>query len=103
MKIPKKIRINGFDWSVEENEKVAIEGNIFGSAHYVKQRIFLDPDESRQKKEQCLLHEVLHVVFWQSGLKTRFEKVQGVTEEEIVQALSFGIYQVLRDNKMLKD
>jgi hypothetical protein len=102
MKIPKQVKIGGFLWTIEENDKVSIEGNVFGSTHCVKQRIFLDPNETQQKKEQCLLHEIMHAIFWQTGLNERIKKPEHLTEEELIQALSFGVYQVLKDNNLLK-
>ena len=102
MKIPKKIKINGFDWEIQEDANVAMEGSVFGSTHYKNQKIFLDPNTTQQKKEQCLIHEAMHAVVWQTGLNERFRNPEKLTEEEIVQALSFGMYQVLKDNGFLK-
>ncbi|MCK6462847.1 MAG: hypothetical protein L6Q29_03470 [Candidatus Pacebacteria bacterium] len=103
MKIPKKVRINGFDWQVNFDANVAYAGDAFGSTHYHKQQIFLDPSETQQKKEQCLIHEAMHAIFWQTGLWERLKNIQGIKEEEIIQALSFGVYQFLRENKFLRD
>lgn len=102
MEIPQTVKIGGFVWSVEENEKVAAEGNVYGSTHHTKQRIFLEPNETPQKKEQTLLHEILHAIWHQTGLGKRFIGDQSKIEEEIVHALSMSLYQVLKDNNMLK-
>lgn len=99
MKIPKEIKIGGFIWTVDYNEAVSNEGNAFGSTHYRKQRIFLDKNETQQKKEQCLLHEIMHALLWQSGSSKRFKDAD--CEEGVVQALSNGFYQVLKDNKFI--
>lgn len=101
MKIPKKLRIGGFVWTVEESEKVAAEGNVYGSTHHTKQRFFLEPNENLQKKEQVLLHEVLHAIWHQTGLGKRYASdAEKKMEEEIVHALSMGLYQVIKDNKL---
>lgn len=102
MKIPKKLKIGGFIWTVEENEKVSQEAKNLGSTHYRKQRIFIDPFVSSQKKEHGLIHESLHVIFWQSGLRERMKNIKEITEEEIIQTLSMGLYQVLKDNRLMK-
>ena len=102
MKIPKTLKIGGFIWTVEESEKIANEGNVFGSTHSRKQRIFLEPNESRQKKEHTLIHEIMHALWWQAGLNSRYKKDENKFEEEIVDALSNGLYQVLKDNNFLK-
>jgi hypothetical protein len=99
MTLPKTLKINGFDWKVEESKSVAMEGNAFGSTHFREQVIYLDPSITDQKKKQCLLHEIMHAVSWQSGLDKRINDDK--LEEEIVTSLSFGLYQVLSDNGML--
>lgn len=101
MKIPNKIKIGGFIWSIEQSEKVANEGNAFGSTHMRKQRIFIEPSENQQKKEHTLIHEIMHAIWWQSGLIERFKETKNA-EEEVIQAMAHGMYQVLKDNNLLK-
>lgn len=100
MKVPNKIRIGAFDWTIEESEKIANEGGVFGSTHHRKQRIFLEPNETEQKKDHTLLHEIMHALWWQAGLHERYTKDQKVIEEEIISCLSNGLYQVIKDNKL---
>lgn len=103
MTIPATIKIGGFQWTVEENDKVANEGGVYGSTHHTKQRIFLEPNETQQKKEQTFLHEVMHAIWDNSGLSKRYKRDKdGDIEEEIMHALSNGLYQVLKDNDLLK-
>jgi Zn-dependent peptidase ImmA (M78 family) len=102
MKIPKKLKIGGFIWTVEETDKTTNESSSFGSCHYKKQRIFIDKTENQQKKEHTLIHETMHAVIWQSGLNERLNKATGITEEELVTAISMGIYDVLKNNNLLK-
>jgi hypothetical protein len=99
VKLPTTLKINGFDWKVVESDAVAKEGSVYGSCHYSTQTIYLDPASTDQKKKQCLLHEVMHAVAWQTGLSKRLKDDK--LEEEIVTALSFGMYQVLADNGLL--
>lgn len=70
MIIPNKLKILGFDWSVEINKDVAYQGNVFGSTHHSSQKIFLEPEDrsTKQKQEQVFLHEVMHAVWWSLGL-----------------------------------
>lgn len=99
MKIPKTIKVGGFDWKVSFNDEVTAEGNCFGSTHHRTQKIYLENKEtcSQDKVDQTLLHEILHAVWWQQGL-TESEARQ--YEEFIVSSLSMGLYQVLKDNKL---
>ena len=100
-KIPKRLKIGGFIWAVKRDNGIAIEGNCYGSTHYKTQTIFVEPEPpcTQQKSEQCLIHEILHAVFWQTGLNDR---VEHKLEEEIVTALAHGLYQVLIDNRWEK-
>lgn len=102
MKIPNKIKVLGFDWIVDENQNVANEGGVFGSTHHRKQIIFIDPSETQQKKEHTLIHEILHTIWWQTGLTERFKKIENL-EEEVVQTLAHGLYHVLKDNNLLNE
>ena len=100
MKIPNKLKIGGFIWKVKKDADIAYEGNCYGSTHHRSQKIFLDPANTPQKMEQSFLHEVLHVIWDYSGLiKRPYPKEQ---EEEVIDTLSKGLYQVLKDNKLLK-
>lgn len=102
--IPSSLRIGGFDWLIEENAEVTNEGNAFGTTHHGKQRMFIDPSETQQKKKHTLVHEIMHAIWWQSGLGVRYgEKNHPKLEEEVVAALSMGMYQVLRDNPQLNE
>lgn len=101
MQLPNTLKIGGFDWTVEKNFNVAYEGSAFGSTHTNSQKIFIDPSTTDQKNAQTLLHEVIHAVVWQSGLGRRLERLNDAKiEEEIVQSISMGLYQVLKDNKL---
>lgn len=101
MIIPKKLKIIGFEWQVKENQELADEGACFGSTHTQTQTIYLEPKAPLQKKEQVLLHEILHALWWQQGLFQRYKDTKQI-EEEIVTTLSQGLYQVLKDNNLLK-
>lgn len=100
MQIPPVIRILGFDWDIKEDKHVAHEGGIFGSTHTFSQTIFLDPAAPQQKKEQTLLHEMMHAIWWQTGLNKRYTKEKEIIEEEIIGALAQGLYQILKDNDL---
>lgn len=101
MKIPKTLKIGGFMWKIHQNQHVSNEGNSFGSTHTRHQNIFIEPSETQQKKEHTLLHEVMHALWWQTGLSSRYKEDKKI-EEEVIDAISSGLYQVLKDNKMLK-
>lgn len=101
MIIPKKLKIIGFEWQVKESQEIADEGACFGSTHTQTQTIYLEKKAPIQKKEQVLLHEILHALWWQQGLGIRFKDEKKI-EEEVITTLSQGLYQVLKDNNLLK-
>lgn len=92
-----KLKIGGFEWVVEENEEVAGTNDIFGLNYPKEQKIYLKPGLTKQLKEETLIHEVLHAIFWQTGLDAEFDDNQ---EEKIVSTLAHGLYQVFKDNKI---
>lgn len=100
MIIPEKLKIGGFEWSVQSHEDVSRESDTFGSTHTATQKIFIEPNIPQQKKEQTLLHEILHAVWWQNGIERTTEDKK--LEERVVHSLSMGLYQVLKDNDFLK-
>ena len=100
MNIPKKLKIGGMMWEVEQSNDTTNEGNCFGSTHPLTQKFFLDPKIKQQKKEQTLIHEILHAIWWTNGMRSR--KELNDHEEYIIDSLSQGLYQVLKDNGLLK-
>lgn len=100
MKLPRTFKVLGFDWKISENADVAFEGNVYGTTHHQTQQVFIEPKLSLQKQEQTILHELMHAIWWQSGLGKRYDKEQTKIEEEVVHTLSMGLYQVLKDNNL---
>lgn len=100
MKIPKKLHINGFDWDIIWSQDIADEGSCYGSAHLSKQKMFLSPSGTKQKIEETFIHEILHAVWWQQCINNMID--DDTAEEKIINALAFGLYQVLKDNNLLK-
>jgi hypothetical protein len=105
MKIPKKIKIAGFVWTLEQSTEhkrdVTREGLCYGSTHHSTQKFFIDPDITRQKTEHTFLHEVLHAIWFHYGL-SKNKSFTPDMEELVVDSLSNGLYQVLNDNHLLK-
>lgn len=98
MELPKELKIGGFQWTVEEQKDIANESSVFGSTHTQSQKIFIEPGLNIQKRDQTLLHEVMHAIWWQSGLERIFDDRK--MEEKVVHAMAMGLYQVLKDNKL---
>lgn len=94
MKIPESIRIGGVEYEIQHKELVRIENNIcYGSIDYSESVINLSDGDGGGHQHQCvtLWHEILHGIFNHACMKVE-------NEEEIVEVLAKGIYQVLQDN-----
>lgn len=94
MNIPKSVRIGGVEYAIEEVEIARLGPNLcYGTIDYTGSTIELSTmdDASHQHKCITLWHEILHGLFEHAC-------VHPEDEEEIVDVLGKGIYQVLQDN-----
>lgn len=101
MNIPKELKIGAFIWTIQDSKDLAYEGQCYGSTHGYTQKIFLDPGQTDEKKRQTVIHEAMHAIWWQTGLGVRYKNTKDL-EEEVISAISMGLYQVLKDNDLLK-
>ena len=95
MKIPNKIKIGGHEYSVKIT-KVTDEAkgaSNWGRSYHATQKIFIDKELSRTKQEETFVHEIVHCIesFMESNSK-----------ENHVTRFSNGLYQVLKENNLLK-
>jgi hypothetical protein len=102
MKIPKKLKVGGLIYEVKESEEVTYEGAVWGSTHFSNQKIFLEPNEKQQKKEEAFLHEIIHICLFYCGLSKRLKRLDENLEEDLVIAISNQLYQILKDNNLLR-
>ena len=94
LKIPSEVRIAGVDYLVTIREGLNDGKNILrGQIIYDKSLIELNPTQGHQVMSQTLIHEILHGVFYHYGIEMEEKK-----EEEVVERLTHGLYQVLQDN-----
>ncbi len=100
MKIPSTIKIAGMLWKVKMSKPVTDQGHCFGSTHLQTEEIYLDPSTSQQRQEETFLHEVMHVAYYNTSLHERLKDQK--IEEEVVAALATAMFQVLKDNNLLK-
>ena len=91
---PTRIRIQGIDYRVEYvKHKTDVdrqhEQALLGEINYNDGVIRLAYRPLESAMEQTLLHEVIHGVAYYLGLSL---------DEDVVDRLSVGLYQVMRDN-----
>ena len=98
IKIPKKLKIGAFNYTIEMSNNLHIKNGLqgvhYGSQCLIKLQIGGKDGYNRQKVELNFFHEVLHAIdatYNDSGL-----------DEKTVDGLANGLYQVFKDNNLLK-
>ena len=92
IKIPDKLKIGGFDYTIEQNTTFKQEG-LAGEACHDELKIKLDVNSVGQFKDMSFIHELFHCIdcyYNNNSLK-----------EEVIARLSNGLYQVLKDNNFI--
>ncbi len=97
MKIPTKVKIGAHEYSVRFEDVDGDSDARFGHAYPRKLQIYIDERAAKSQQEETFFHEVLHAIV---------DQVKCISddkdEERIVQALGHGIYQMLKENNLLK-
>jgi len=99
VKIPETVKIGGHVYKVIRNYKFKERTDRRGQIDYGLKEIRLQEEDIsgkyvRSEVEQTFIHELLHAV-------ENIYNSQNLNEE-IIERLSQGLYQVLKDNKMLR-
>lgn len=101
--IPNRVQVNGFDVFIRPMagmEETALEAGGL----YQWGDILLSFSSNPQRLAMCLVHEVLHACFDHSGLRYRFNNVNGHdAEEEIVSQLGFTLCQLIATQQEFVD
>lgn len=92
MKIPKKINVLGLAYNISEQEDVS-SGTALGLCQFAKQQIILEKKQCQEQKEATLIHEILEAINNQLELEL---------PHKTICSLETGIYQVLKENKLLR-
>jgi len=101
MKIPSKVKVGGFIYKVIPNYKFKeIFDNLAqGDPNSLEIRIkYFDSGGEKlnqQKIEEMFLHEIVHCI----NEVYNSNKI----DEDTITRLTMGLYQVLKDNKLLKE
>lgn len=90
------IRIGGIDYEVEEVPNLCTEDGakrLNGDIFHDRCQIRVDQNLSPQIKSVTVWHEIIHGILTQAGARKQ--------DETQIEALAYGIVQVLRDNPQL--
>lgn len=97
MKIPDKIKIGAHIYDISFRDDM--DDSNFGVCRPSKLKIFVDSTVAQSQQEETLIHEIFHAVFAAVGMS---KPLNPEDEERDVQALAHMIYQVLKENDMIK-
>ena len=98
MSLPKKIKVGAMRFEVRLASELADDGK-YGATNVWGQSILLQPGQAADFERDTLLHEVLHAIVAESGLRAWFTDQD--KEEELIRVLAPALLEVLRENKSL--
>lgn len=95
IRIPETVKIGNLVYKVSYEDDEAFEK--CGQSSLVKQYIRLNQIMSPELQFETLLHEVIHQILGQKSFKDENRN------EPLIDTLSAGLYQLLKDNPFLKE
>lgn len=94
MRIPSKIKIGAHEVMVKKRKM----DELYGEFDKDSLTITIDNTKPITIQEETFIHEIIHAINWLAGIEIKDEE----KEEKNVQALGHLLYQVLKDNNLLK-
>ena len=91
------IRIGPFDFKVVQDNCLNSTDRI-AEIDYVHLELHILETAAPAKKEESLLHEIIHGVLWYTGLSGPSDELPARDTEAFVRPFSVGLRQVIRDN-----
>lgn len=97
MKIPSSVKVGWRNYSIEfGEERRNIKGEpISGEIDVLNHIIYIDKNIYDKEKVLTFLHEVVHGIFYSQG------HLKWSDNEELVSAISEGLFQLMNDNPKL--
>ena len=90
--IPQLVNVAGIEFDIKDVEGIHDRFDVLGQINYVQGSIELDISMCKSKKQQTLVHEILHACFNEAGYNDH--------EEEVINRVGIVLYQVLKQNKL---
>lgn len=84
-----KVKIGGIVYQIEVVNDFTGETGDWGQTNFKKTKITLDSNLSEQRRNQTLVHEIVHGLFMEAGIED---------DEDAVNRLGIVLHQVLTDN-----
>lgn len=83
-------KIGGVAYTVSEVKGLQSKYGLFGHVRYGDCTIEIDADLSDERKQQTLIHELLHGMLFEAGYTEQ--------DEDLVNRVSAVLHQVINDN-----
>ena len=90
----KEISILGISYQIHEVESVSKTESLMGQIDFIKQCIFIDKSLSKERKEEVLLHEIIHGIAEATGLDEKWD-------EQEIKVFSRTLYCLLKEQTTL--
>lgn len=91
------IRIGPIDFSVRAIERLVNDNGsekLDGHIKYATSEILVEANTEAQAQRQVIWHEIIHGILTQAGYSEH--------DEKMIDIISYGVMQVLRDNPILR-
>lgn len=90
-----KIKIGAINYKVDySRDDYCIGADLLGEIDYVNQTITIRSDIPEERKENVLIHEIVHGILFQCGSKD-------YNNEDVINPLANTLYQVLKENNLV--
>ena len=84
-----EVKIGGIVYPIEIVNDFTGETGDWGQTNFKKSKITIDSNLEKQRKNQILVHEIVHALFFEAGIKD---------DEDKVNRLGLVLHQMLADN-----
>ncbi|EAE1771180.1 hypothetical protein [Listeria monocytogenes] len=92
MAIPKQVKIGAVNYDVQEKTLVDNDADSWGVCVFYDNHIEILEGLSEERKEQILVHEIVHAIFYESGFEEQ--------DEDLVNRVGITLHQFLKDNNL---
>ena len=92
--LPTSVKIGPIVYAVSEVPRMATE-QVYGSLVRTESVIEIHPHMSLAMQELTLIHEIVHALLLQGGIRDQ--------DEKLIDVMAHGIVGLLQDNRWLKE
>lgn len=83
--LPKFVTVSGIDYEIFEVDEIDNDPLTNGTIYYDKQLIYVKASLAPQRMKQVLVHEIMHAIFYESGIEDTEEAV------DILSRVMYGV------------